>query len=198
MSSLPRDLIQRAETEVKIEKVLLDQFGIESVEDSGGWKTHCPLGAEHSDGGTSKSMRVYSDSNSAWCFSHSTRFTPVKLWQLRHPGNRVEAAVEMLEHYGFRTTPPTLDERWESLEHEEEEVIPEEVGELHDALITFARTTLPNYECHQYRSEVLDIMAKIYAISDHLDLSGPRGSMLEWLEKSKKILTEVWRKNDWY
>ena len=43
-------------------------------------KVWCPFGhLYHSDGGTTKAMRIYPATNSAWCFACNLYFTPVKL-----------------------------------------------------------------------------------------------------------------------
>lgn len=195
---MKRTLVEIAEEDVRIERVLQDLFSIDSVEDAGGWKTHCPLGAEHSDGGTSKAMRVYSDTNSAYCFSHRTSFTPLSLWRLKHPHmSRREAAEDMLEHYGIRSTPPTLDERWEHLEATEEKV-PQDVEALRETLRYFARTTLPDYAAKQYDAEVLEVMGKIYLTSESLTGDCSYDTMVHWLQTAKNVMKKLWRKNGWY
>lgn len=75
------------------------------------WKTYCPLSRLwHLDGGTEKSLRIYQDTNSAWCFAGCNRFTPSDMLARTLGISRLDAARELLNRVGYR--PPTLSERW--------------------------------------------------------------------------------------
>lgn len=189
------ELVDMANSNVPIETVLKDLFNIDVPPDAGDWKAPCPLGSEHSDGGRSKAMRVYSDTNSAWCFSHSKTFTPFSLWQLAHNTRAKKVpALEMLEKYGISTSPPSTEERWNRLDAAAEGG-PVDVEHLKDIYISFLRT-LPGYGTLQYEDEVLDIVSKTLRTLDNLPSGAAYDTLGEWLETAKKLMREYWRKHE--
>ena len=180
------------DVQVPIETVLYELFGIDVPPGAGEWKTYCPLGQDHSDGGTSRAMRVYSESNSAYCFSHGRSFTPVAIWMLKHGGPRFKAAREMAAHYEISTKPKTAEERWNSLNDSQEREIDTEV--LRTSLINYART-LKGYDAHQF--EAMDLLTAILRTADDLSGEATYDTMKEWLDKSKYVLDEYWRTHEW-
>jgi hypothetical protein len=106
----PRLKALRAEVDksntVPIQTVLKDLFGIYVP---GGldrsWKTTCPFGFEHPDGGVERNMRVYG-SNSAYCFAMHGFLTPVRLVQLRNEVTQRRAARILAEQYGLAKREP--------------------------------------------------------------------------------------------
>lgn len=92
---------------------LLANFGIYipiDAQSGASKKVHCPFGFYHSDGGTSRAMRIYYESNTAYCFSCTKRYTPVKLAAAVWDCSWSTAANRLLEDAGFK--PKTLKERW--------------------------------------------------------------------------------------
>ena len=191
------DWVHLANTQVRIEKVLNDLYGIEIPEGVGNWRAACPKGIEHRDGGLAKSMRVFSDSNTAWCFSHSESFTPVSLWQNRSSvSSRVKAAKQLLGAYGFPTEPPSLEERWKSTQDEAAEDL--DPSNLRSALVYFAKTQLPGYVTRQYEGDVMNIMSNLLESVDDLPPESSYDTMVQWMNKSKGILKTYWRNNGWH
>ena len=66
-------------------------------------KVRCPFGeVYHSDHGHAPAMRVYVQSNSAWCFACGVYYTPVTLAAQAWDCTRRVAATRLLEHIGHR------------------------------------------------------------------------------------------------
>lgn len=92
-------LIERADERVDLLQVLSEFFDTDVP--SGfprSWKTWCPFGGEHPDGGEEKALRVY-PSNSAYCFAGHGVLGPVRLIQLGKGMRAVQAAEFLLRHY---------------------------------------------------------------------------------------------------
>lgn len=189
----PREIISKAETAVPIEDVLRDLYAIDVPRDAGDWKSACPLGYEHSDGGRSKAMRVYSDNNTAWCFSHSARYTPLDLWKIKYSiPSRLRAATEMLGQYGISTEPPSPDERWGKLDRVNDvDLLDREV--LKEIFRSHCRT-LPGYAIVQYDAETLDLVTAILKTVNRLPDEADYNEIEEWLKKAKKIMKTYWRR----
>lgn len=190
-----KDWYHIANTKLKVSEALHTLFGIDVPEDAGSWKTNCPLDQEHSDGGKSPALRVNFDSNTARCFSHNKTFTPVDLWKI-HSGSTgyKKPALEMLEHFGISTKPPTLDERWENTEKDTPKN-PE--VDLKQGIIFFAQHQLENYSILQYRDDVLELMCDILDALDEIDSEASYETIEEWSNKAKGILKSYWRENGW-
>src|SRR3954466_13862718 len=71
-------------------------------------KLYCPFGEfNHSDGGRDRALRIYPDSNSAYCFACSELFTPVKMYaRMTDDGNWRAVAATLLGKVGYRSYDP--------------------------------------------------------------------------------------------
>lgn len=184
------EYIKRADSEVRIETVLNDFFGGDVPYEAGKIKTHCPIGYDHSDGGTRKAMSVYSDTNSAWCFSHNTRFTPTTLWQLRTGLPPREAARDLLDIYGFRVSPLTLDERWDLLDSKE--ATPDlDRSALRGIVVSHAKS-LTNYSRRQYDPPTVEIVSDILRTVDKLPSDIEYDKLEKLVQGFKDILDSYW------
>ena len=105
--------IQLANDQVRISDVLasVDIF-VQSAElSSRSRKIHCPFGKfYHSDSGLEKTMRVFHESNSAYCFRCNQSYDPVSLASAIWDVSRNAAALRLLDDAGFK--PKSLEERW--------------------------------------------------------------------------------------
>lgn len=108
------DLISLANSEVSIYTVL-GKLGVDYAAYYGTTaKLNCPFGhISHIDGGYSKAMRVYPDTNSCYCFACSTYFTPVKMFSDAHDLSLEDAARFLLEDSGWE--PETYESKWDKL-----------------------------------------------------------------------------------
>lgn len=184
------DLIERANKDIRIEDVLNDYFdcsvpyGIDKIKD------YCPLGFDHSDGGVRKALTVYGDSNTAWCFSHSMRFEPVSLWQIRTGMKSGEAARDLLNVYGHRTSPLTLSERWEKAEQKQSSP-PIDRDALRDLVLNKA-ASLPMYSKLQYDDSVVKAISYLLRSVDNLPDSADYGTIIKWKASMDRTLEEFW------
>lgn len=108
-------VVDRANKQVPVIRVLNDLWN--SYVPSGlghrSWKTFCPLGWEHPDGGLDKGFRVYESTNTAYCFVMHGSMGPVRLAQMRWGGKQERVAYRLLEAYGLGKRP--WRERYEEL-----------------------------------------------------------------------------------
>lgn len=187
------NVVQEA-NKIPIEQVLMDQFNIDVPADAGSWKTNCPLESEHSDGGIRKSMRVYSNSNSAWCFSHGMKFTPVYLWQLATGLSKVRAAYDLLNVHGQPFRSQDYAERWDKMNEKETKRI--EMDNLREAIRLFA-SSLPQFSTRQYDPQVMKMLTTIFTHMESLDPHSDYDTIESTLNKYKEILTKYWRSRGW-
>ena len=182
----------RAETEVKIQAVLSRLFNIYIPADVT-WKTQCPEGYDHSDGGVAPALTVYPESNSAWCWSHKRKYTPLKLWKIVHPTrSNIAAATGLLEEFGLRTTPLTLTERWHKLQEEGNTPPVVGVDGLKEALIIYA-STLPKYATRQYDNDTLYKLNDLLSFTNDLPESVSSDTLDDLLPKLKEKLDNYWK-----
>lgn len=183
--------LKKAE-KVSIVTILGDFFGIEAAHGEEGFKTQCPIGYEHSDGGSANALRVYPSSNSSWCFSHSQRFGPIELAELYFNLPRVQAARSLLQHYGISLHPPTTDQRWATLQ--ESRVHRPDTGVLRELFLKKARS-LPGYDTHQYDPEVTAVVSKILRSAEDMGFDPTEEDVEKWLQTSEKIMKALWKKH---
>lgn len=191
----PRDIVERAEA-IPIEMVLEDLFGISAPIGAGSWKCNCPLDSEHSDGGRTKAMRIYSESNTSWCFSHSRKFTPVSLWRLTRRSSALEAARGLLDHFNQSFDPPTLTERWDKLNAAEEHT--PDFDALRESVMLYANANLPGFSSLQYQPEVMALLSSVLTGISDLSSGADYATIRGRIEKAKEELREYWRDHGWY
>lgn len=182
----PRAVILAAD-ELPIEEVLFKLFNIYVPLGVEGWRCDCPLSYEHSNPSV-KSMKVYSASNSAWCFSHSKKFTPVTLHQLNTNKNRLETAYDLLSKFGVSFTPPTLEERW-AAEPPQDTI--DRVA-LQETFANFLQT-LPDYATRQYDPDVLDKVNNMQSSVAVLPDDSDYATIERWMTFVKTTMRDFWR-----
>lgn len=144
-------------------------------------KVWCPFGhLYHADGGTSKAMRIYPATNSAWCFACNLYFTPVKLIAMDRGITEVQAAESILVETNY--VPPDYESRWESLTKTQPQVVEEDLGE---ALKVACSRMAPDWDERQFDEAVsrrlrqcLSLLPKVHTEDDSV----------KWLSMSKKIM----------
>jgi hypothetical protein len=155
------DLVVKANTEVSFIAVLNDAFYGRSrpvPELAEGYKLECPLAWEHprtSHVRDPRQFRVYSQSNSGYCWELHSLLTPVRLWRIRIGSPTLkDAARALLKAYDIRLTEPTSAERFAALRaaaHRKTVATPD--GML-EALQVFLGT-IPEYAVRQFDPDVL-------------------------------------------
>lgn len=166
---------------------VLQWLGAELPDDIGSGrsrKVHCPWGeAYHSDGGIDPAMRVYPDTNSAYCFSCSSAFTPVGLAAQAMDCDRRTAAVHLLDRAGHQP----MDLASVFAGHAAWSPEPDK-AQLADALKTFCRRIDPAWSTRQFDAAVASTLTRCLSI---LDLVNTEEDVNLWLTRCKAAMKLV-------
>ncbi len=166
---------------------VLQMLGIELPDDIGAArsrKLHCPFGdVYHSDQGTSPAMRVYPETNSAYCFSCSAYFTPVSLAAKAMGTSMVAAAEQLLDRVGHR--PLDLAGQWQQAKNYEPDP---DKALLADALKTYCRRTHTGWETRQFEPEVAALLTRCLGV---LDLVHTAEDATTWLAACKRAMNRA-------
>lgn len=144
-------------------------------------KLPCPFGElYHSDGGIDPAMRVYSDNNTAYCFSCSSYFTPVSLAARAWGVPFREAATRLLDEVGYR--PLSLPALWEQAQVFEPDV---DRAHLAEALKIYCRRIDPNWGSRQFEPAVAGQLTRCLQLLDKVCNSD---DVRLWLETCKEAM----------
>lgn len=134
----------------------------EDVGTSRSHKIHCPFGVVyHSDHGVSPAMRIYTDSNSAWCFSCSAYYTPVRLVSQALDVDAELAASRLLDHAGYK--PVDMELAWKRASDYEPEP---DKALLAQALKTYCRRICATWVTRQFDPEIAAALTRCLAVLD--------------------------------
>lgn len=140
-------------------------------------KVHCPFGEiYHSDHGVDPAMRIYPQSNSAWCFSCSHYYTPTLLVARAWDVTLRAAATALLQRTGYR--PPSPQDVWD-------QVVAEPAVDrtaLAEALKTFCRRAVPHWDAVQFEPDVSEQLDRCLRL---LDLVHDEADGRKWLSACK-------------
>lgn len=160
---------------------VLQMLGVDLPDDVGSSRSRklsCPFGqVYHSDGGVSPAMRIYPDTNSAYCFSCSMYFTPVSLAAQGLDCDPLTAANRLLDRIGHR--PTTLAQKWEQARSYEPEP---DKALLADALKTYCRRINPDWAGRQFDPAVAATLTRCLSL---LDLVHTAQDVSLWLSRCK-------------
>lgn len=141
-------------------------------------KISCPFGElYHSDQGLSPAMRIYLETNSAYCFSCTWFYTPVSLAARAWDISRKEAAERLLDRIGYR--PLDLAEQWQAVLDYEPELDKALLGE---ALKTYCRRTCKTWGYRQFNDDVRATLTRCLSL---LDLVKTADDATRWLAACK-------------
>ncbi len=152
-----------------------------TIKEGSNKKIHCPFGFYHSDGGLTKAMRVYTQSNTAYCFSCSKRYSPVSLLSAKLDCSWNSAAVQLLEDFGYK--PKTLKERWQEATAEQL-TVPDTLA-LADALKIYCDSLTPDWNQRQLDSNISDTLNKCL---DLLRAVKTDADATKWLDTTKLVM----------
>lgn len=178
--------IDIANEQVSIVSVLL-QMGIDIPDSSSGnsWKTHCPFEAfYHLDRGGSKALRVYYDSNTAYCFRGCGFLTPVTLFALKTGLSRADAALMLLQTNGIDL--PSFDEQLQLVLSPSNSI---SKSSLREALQTFCKREVGEaWGTVQFLDHVIIGIDKCLKLLDKVDNEEVAKI---WLAKSKQYMSAL-------
>lgn len=144
-------------------------------------KTYCPFGhLYHSDMGASKAMRVYPDTNSAWCFAGCGFFSPVRVISLDKDLTEEAAANYILDVTGY--VPDDYMSRWEALTKEKETV---DTDSLAEALKVACSRMHPRWEEIQFDEAVSGKLAQCLSLLRQVRSAGDAE---KWLRMTKEAM----------
>jgi hypothetical protein len=152
-------------------------------------KVHCPFGEiYHSDGGLSPAMRIYPDTNSAYCFSCAAYYTPVSLAAKAMDTTYHTAAIRLLDHIGHR--PMDLAQQWQQVAQFEPEP---DRALLADALKTYCRRIEPQWSQRQFEEGVARVLTRCLGL---LDLVKSAGDVTLWLDRCKEAMRRAMHREE--
>lgn len=164
--------------------LVCQMLGVDLPDDVGAGrsrKVHCPFGEfAHSDGGVSPAMRIYPDSNSAYCFSCAAYFNPVGLAAQGLDVDRHTAAVRLLDRIGYRPLDPAA--AWhQALECE----VQPDKALMADALKTYCRRIDKDWTSRQFEPAISAPLARCLSL---LDLVHSEQDVTMWLSCCKAAM----------
>lgn len=123
-------------------------------------KLYCPFGdMYHYDGGSSKSLRIYSETNSAWCFAGCGYFDPVKLIALKRDLTQRQAAEALLDETGY--VKPNFSDQWDALMNEQPVI---DTTSFAEALKVACSRMVPDWEERQFTPRVSALLSRCLAL----------------------------------
>jgi hypothetical protein len=184
LKSMSGSLIDEANKKVSI-YLVCSLIGIDTEGREGSSiKTYCPFGDFfHSDGGKEPAFRVYSDTNSAYCFSCKKYFSPVSLYSSATDLKPKQAAEDLLERIGHKQ--PTFEELWSNVQPKEPQP---DTAMLSKALRLYCQRISSDWSRDQFTSEVAEVLDRCLAL---LDAVRTTEDAQYWLSMSKKIMAKA-------
>ncbi len=147
-------------------------------------KTYCPFGDFfHSDGGKEPAFRVYSETNSAYCFSCKKYFSPVTLYAEYKDLSTKQSAEDLLERIGYK--PPSFEELWSNVQPKDPQP---DTAMLNKALRTYCQRISKDWSKKQFDPTVAEVLDKCLAL---LDVVLTTSDAEYWLSTSKEIMRRV-------
>jgi len=188
-NSYGQRLIDRA-NEVSIFDVLEDFFHLSLPRDGASFKSVCPFGFEHEDGGIDRSWRTYPGSNSSMCFALHGFLNPVRLIQLKEGKKAVPAAERILAYYGL-LKPRHYKKRYNALLAAREQQSEAPInGQYVVEALHMALRTVPGYESRQFDTDVMLAMDKALEKVNTLVQQRPE-EIQKWFSQIKNALLRV-------
>jgi len=145
-------------------------------------KEYCPFGQVwHSDGGESPAMRVYEDSNHAYCFACPKYYTPSLLIATAEDLSEDAAVDSMLLELGYIES--DTGARWDAA------IKPPTLNKaaFSEALQIAAARIITPWSIRQYDPEVVEWMNKCLSLLEKVHTI-EHGEV--WLDVTKRALTE--------
>lgn len=151
-----------------------------------GNKSWCLFGhLAHPDGGLERALRIYEDTNSAYCFACAKAWRPVSLMAEVWDCTWAEAADRMCQMAGI--TEPTWQEKWEALQ----QPVPPDTARLGEALKAWCRRVRgPSWELEQTDAWFGVPLAACLGL---LPLVTTDPEAREWLDGCKRIMGPLLR-----
>lgn len=177
----PRELIELANQRVSI----VDACNMANM-DVGDYaraamKVYCPFGeVYHHDGGMTKSMRIYPETNSAWCFAGCGYFSPVKMVAWYKDLSEEAAAESLLVQTNY--VPEDYISQWDALLGETPTV---DTASLAEALKVACSRICPDWDVLQFEEGV---SLKLNQCLELLPKVKTKEDAVKWMEVTKHAM----------
>ena len=178
-----KSLVALADREVGILQVLSflggDLHGMDGLRSN--LKVYCPFGdLYHSDGGVSPALRVYSESNTGFCFAETQLFTPTSLFARGTGLTSQEAARELLDRVNYR--PVAFIHLWEQAQVPKIEIDRTALG---GALKEYCSRICRTWEIEQFEEEVAVTLGRCLRALSKVETAT---DVETWLETCKQVM----------
>lgn len=148
-----------------------------------GAKLYCPWGFLHHDGGTSRSLRLYSENNSSYCFACSEKLDPVGVYRKTYDLSAKSAAERILEDTGY--TAPSPEQVWEeALAYQPRP----DTQALAQALEMYLTDLDPKFEEHALDGEIGHVYSAVLGLLRSVQTDEQADL---WLQRAKEGLTKI-------
>ena len=185
-------IIERA-NEVSVFNVLEDFFDLYLPREGESYKSRCPFGDEHEDGGLDKGWRTYPATNSSFCFPMHGFMPPVRLVSLKYSERPVKSAERILRHYDL-LRPKHFRHRYNDLLVEKERRESQQtIGNPQHAVeaLNMALAQIPAYTRRQFDADVMGAMEAVLGALNEVIARNDPDVLREWYRKSMSALTRV-------
>lgn len=147
-------------------------------------KLPCPFGEiYHSDHGRDPAMRLYMDSNSAYCFSCQAYWTPVSLFARAMDLDHRTAATRLLDRIGYK--PVNLAQAWKQAVSYAPEL---DKAALAEALKIYCRRIEPQWSRRQFDPGIAQHLTRCLSI---LSLVRNETDADLWLTRCKEVMRQA-------
>ena len=178
--------IERAR-KVPIHDVLRDFCNITVPYSEGSYKTYCPFSSEHPDGGKDRTMRVYSATNSAYCFALHGNMDPVSLVVLLKGIPARVAAQQVLQKYNIPSRAPWRQRYQEILlDSERRESQAVDAAALVEALHV-ALSQEPHYLDSLFSRRLNDVLEARLQVLDSIVGTANEEEIREWFQSTVEM-----------
>ncbi|WNN95036.1 DNA primase [Microbacterium phage Magritte] len=147
-------------------------------------KTYCPFGQVfHTDGGRSRAFKVYTETNTAYCFACQKVYDPVSLIATDRDITYRAAAELILEMKAYVS--PDYQTRWDALTQETVEV---DTEALQDALKIACSRMVPDWATRQFEDRIATKLAQCLGLARKVknDEDGRK-----WLDMTKQAMRQA-------
>lgn len=149
----------------------------------GSIKSYCPFSFLHTDGGASKAFRVYSATNSAYCFAGCGRFTPVTMIATAKDMSSEDAADWILTKVGY--VEENYQDQWDALVKDPP---PPDRDSLTEALKLACARMDSRWEDRQFEDEVARRFVACLALLPKVNTAEDATT---WLNVTKQAMSRV-------
>lgn len=164
---------------------IVRELGVFVPGDGTNAKLVCPFEDLHYDKlSNPKSLRIYGDSNSAWCFVCNEYYTPVKVWAMHKDLTYPDAAQELLDRIGW--VPPTQEAIWNDLLTEKPPELDQDA--LVETLKRYCARVNPEWETLQFDPVVSEQFNKCLEVLATVQTDQ---QIQKWLTASKYVMKKA-------